>query len=570
VLLGVALVTLAVPASAGAAARTSLLLPGITYTREVRYISGGPLVLHILRGPKPGGLYALRPVLSNGLVTGVERVSAMQRRLSGYATLAGVNADLFRWSTGQPSGMFMQEGRLAVSPKTQRSSLAIGTDGLLRIDTIRSGGAWQAEGFEAHPVAQLNRMFDTTSIGLFTPVWGPRTPADPLAVEGVLTDVPRIVPNQEMTVRVYTRRRGGGRPIPAGGAVLQAKGFWGDVLRRELPLGGLIRLHVGLEPWQTGLRGALGGGPLLVRAGEPVLRTDEEFTWEQLVPRHPRTAVGQLADGRIILVVADGRYAGSVGLRNWELALQMARLGAVRAMAFDSGSSSTMAFNGRLLNRPSDGSERAVADALALFYYGVYVPPLRTTVLSPNGDGINDEQTLAAKIVRPSFVDARLIRPNGTLAWHIRQQRAPGPLRKQVGPLVRMEGRWVWAVEAVDGAARTSRMVRAFKVNNTLGFLRFSTSRMRVVPLRGGRLVISFDLTNKSDLAIIVRNSSGRVIRHLARKADVPPARIAVVWNGKRDDGRVVESGYFRVRVTAVNPLGSVSLERRVYVWRDD
>jgi hypothetical protein len=141
---------------------------------------------------------------------------------------------------------------------------------------------------------------------------------------------------------------------------------------------------------------------------------------------------------------------------------------------------------------------------------------------------------------------------------------------KRVGPLVLMEGRWVWAVEATDGAGRKSRMVRTFKVNNTLGFLRFSTTRVRVVPLRGGRLVSSFDLIHKSDLAVDVRNSSGYVIRHLARRADVPPGRIAVVWNGKRDDGRVVESGVFRVRVTAVNGLGRVSLERRISVWRDD
>ena len=55
----------------------------------------------------------------------------------------------------------------------------------------------------------------------------------------------------------------------------------------------------------------------------------------------------------------------------------MVRLGAVTASALDAGGSTTMAFDGKVLNRPSDpGGERAVADGLFVFYYGVQAPPL--------------------------------------------------------------------------------------------------------------------------------------------------------------------------------------------------
>jgi hypothetical protein len=190
--------------------------------------------------------------------------------------------------------------------------------------------------------------------------------------------------------------------------------------------------------------------------------------------------------------------------------------------------------------------------------------------MSPNRDGFDDVQTLAARIVRPSLVDARLIRPDGTLAWHLREQRTRGGVLKRIGPRMPTEGRWVWAVEATDSAGRESRMVRAFKVNNSLGFMRFSRSRMQVVPRRGGRLVISFSLKRKSRIIAVVRSRTGRIVRHLASRAGVPAGRIAVVWNGKRDSGRVVDSGVFRVRVTAVNAVGRVSLERRISVRRDD
>ena len=86
--------------------------------------------------------------------------------------------------------------------------------------------------------------------------------------------------------------------------------------------------------------------------------------------------MGQLANGRLVFVTVDGRRPGwSVGVTNFELAQILVRLGAVTGTALDSGGSSTMAFNGKLLNRPSDPvGVRAVGDALTLFYYGVIVP----------------------------------------------------------------------------------------------------------------------------------------------------------------------------------------------------
>ena len=75
------------------------------------------------------------------------------------------------------------------------------------------------------------------------------------------------------------------------------------------------------------------------------------------------------------MVAVDGRRSGySVGVTTFELAQQLVRLGAVTGTALDSGGSTTMAFNGKLLNRPSDpGGERAVSDSLNVFYYGVVV-----------------------------------------------------------------------------------------------------------------------------------------------------------------------------------------------------
>ena len=68
-----------VPAQVGAQSNTELA-PGVTYTRDVKSIGGRRVVSHVITAPAPGGLYDVRPVLSNNMLIGRETVSSMQRR----------------------------------------------------------------------------------------------------------------------------------------------------------------------------------------------------------------------------------------------------------------------------------------------------------------------------------------------------------------------------------------------------------------------------------------------------------------------------------------------------------
>ena len=167
---------------------------------------------------------------------------------------------------------------------------------------------------------------------------------------------------------------------------------------------------------------------MIVRNGKAVWTAGEDFLPTQLGPRNPRTAVGQRRDGKIILLAVDGRRRGySVGMTNWELAQAMVRLGAVTASALDAGGSTTMAFDGKLLNRPSDpGGERPVAETLAVLYCGVYAPAPALAVVSPNGDGVAERQQLSYKVVRTSTVTASLIGPGGATAFTDTGTREPG------------------------------------------------------------------------------------------------------------------------------------------------
>ena len=153
---------------------------------------------------------------------------------------------------------------------------------------------------------------------LFTPAWGPVTPAAPGSVEVVLSPFVPAAPNVELAGPVAQVLGNGGTPIPQGGAVLVARGAAAARLQAEAPAGQQVRIRLILKPDWAGVVDALGGGPLLVRAGGAVFSSEEQFNIGQLFPRRSRTAIGQTADGRILLVAVDGGQPGySAGMTNF-------------------------------------------------------------------------------------------------------------------------------------------------------------------------------------------------------------------------------------------------------------
>lgn len=81
----------------------------------------------------------------------------------------------------------------------------------------------------------------------------------------------------------------------------------------------------------------------------------------------PRTAIGQTADGAVLLVVIDGRQVTSIGATFKDVQTILSSNGAINAICLDGGSSSTIMFNGLILNNPSEGvSERKLPNAIII------------------------------------------------------------------------------------------------------------------------------------------------------------------------------------------------------------
>jgi hypothetical protein len=156
-----------------AAGAQQLLMPGVTYEKRLQFTRFGPQAMHILTAPKPaGGLYGLKPVLSNSAALGRERVTSMQRRAEASATVAGVNGDLFTWADGIPSSGLIQDGVLRTTPHPKRSMLGVDVAGNLRVDRISMLGTWQGSG-PRRPIQLVNRPPGPQDV-LYTPSYGGR------------------------------------------------------------------------------------------------------------------------------------------------------------------------------------------------------------------------------------------------------------------------------------------------------------------------------------------------------------------------------------------------------------
>ncbi|MFJ2617738.1 phosphodiester glycosidase family protein [Glutamicibacter sp. NPDC087344] len=120
-----------------------------------------------------------------------------------------------------------------------------------------------------------------------------------------------------------------------------------------------------------GVWNTLSFGPAIVAAGKAIAGIDEveidtNFGNHSIQGQQPRTAVGVIDTNHLVFVVVDGRSEGySVGVTMPELAAIMTQLGAKTAYNMDGGGSSTMYFNGALVNNPlGRNKERGTSDIL--------------------------------------------------------------------------------------------------------------------------------------------------------------------------------------------------------------
>jgi flagellar hook assembly protein FlgD len=535
---------------------TSVLVPGMSDAREVDFTSRGPIVFDVVTAPRPDGkLYSLTPALSNDALVGKETLTHLETRVAGGATTVAIDGDYFDSGSGAPNGLYMQNGVLASVPALGRSSLGITPNGTLTTARVSFAGIWQGNGLR-RPLA-LNTPDKTGKFTLYTPAYGAATPRESGVLEAVMGALPAAKLDAPLDGTVTRVESAGPTAIPAHGAVLVARGAPSIAqLKKEAPLGQQVEVMLSLSPDWRSLAGAIGGGPLLVKSGKPIFHANESFEAKQLNTRQPRGAIGQLADGRIVLVAVEGsKPSYSIGMSSYELAVELSRLGAVTAFGLGAGPAAGLAFDGELLTRPANGINPKVSDALVLSYSGVYAAPPSTAVLSPNRDGVADTETLSYQVARPSNVVATLSGPGGEKTMLANGPAAPGvhsfTWNGAPGGSVAAEGKWTFTVTATDDRNVTTTAQRTFSLDDTLASLAVAIGRNR---LPTG----SFQLTRPASVLVQIQRRNGVPVATLRRGAR-QAGEERVTWHG-RIGGNRAPGGRYQVAVQATSSVGTSSL----------
>ena len=350
---------------------TRLVRPGLRFTKMVDSI--GPNRIKVLR-IDPSTSLTLDVELANNVLPGRETTSSMARR---RGAIAAVNGN-FGTDWGRPLGLFAEDGRLQASPIASGGVFALARDEKTAYvgypdlavsgQDLTTGARWRVSDWNAQYPAEGRIAGYTSSGGDVV-----RPPKNACAVRLLPASKPSWGPARVGVARKYSvdaARCAARRLLPSRGVVLAAaRGTPGARRLEGVSRGDAVRLTWALG-W-AGVLDAIGGSPVLMREGAVMVSACSGYVCQ----RHPRTGAGVMPNGDILLVTVDGRQSGSVGMNIVEFARLFKRLGAESAINLDGGGSSTMFLKGRVVNSPSDGSERAVVSSLLVLPTRDYEEP---------------------------------------------------------------------------------------------------------------------------------------------------------------------------------------------------
>ncbi len=349
--------------------RVEVLRPGVTLSSVDLLLY--PKLLHVYQidADLGSGVRVSTVLAQNSVVSTGETVTSMANRTGA---LAGINGDYFAIHTsGVPLNWTIQNGNLirsgnrwAVFAFTESGKPNIGKytwQGSLKV--INSGMTFPIEAVNL-PLMDHKVIVVTQSMGSVL-----------AARNATLVYLQPGKKANEYTVRSVVQGQDTVPPVAGDEVVLAGEGVAASWLALYVPIGARVQLDYNSQPDWRDLQTAIGGGPILVQNGVPIQDPEAPAAFETNRP-YPVAGVGFSQDGRrLSLVVVDGHEGKPYwGLTRPQFAWYFQTIGAWNAMAFDSGGSAQMAVrrpgspSAVIVNHPSDGKERPVADGL--FIYG--------------------------------------------------------------------------------------------------------------------------------------------------------------------------------------------------------
>ena len=433
---------------------TKQLAPGVSLYQEIETDAARAQIINMVTIDLKQGGAGVKAALGKDVVytadstKGRETISLLTAR---RGAIVGVNADFFPW-TGDPLGINIIDGRLVSEPNGSFAAFGLTKEENVLFDVPRFDAKLTLANGTGRQIDGVNRARETNQIVAYTDVCGANTGNKFKGTDIVATssDLPIRV-GQDITLTVTEVRPDcTNTPIPKGGMVISAGGPAAWFLKENVKPGDIITARFDIKSssgcdWNN-VEQAVGGNPLLLRDGQ--IMVDSNFDPALSQKRHPRSALGVTADNKLMIVTVDGRQSISKGITLPDLAALMKRLGAVNAMNLDGGGSTTLSVGGLVINSPSGGEERPVADALLVFAENPAQQELPNVHVSGIGSQVNSGEPVQlyltwgddAQMMTPDQMD-KVIWGTSRGIGFINQKGYFIPLKERKGAVEALYGR---------------------------------------------------------------------------------------------------------------------------------
>ena len=329
--------------------RDILWAPGLRWRQ--RYLTSGTAqfpVVWLEANPRQPGL-RLRPILPNPAT--VPSIAPLIQTARQSQASAAINGGFFNRKNQLPLGAIRRNGEWLSSPILNRGVFAWNDQGEVRVDRLTRQETIVTSTGQQLLLTALNSGYAQPGVARYTSAWGSAYAT--LSQNEVLL----TVQNNLVTERRFGAAPGSLFSIPSNGYLLVIRS--NSAIATSLSIGTSLQLESTTSPSDLNLYpNIVGAGPLLIQNGQIVLDAKaEQFSAAFIQELAARSAIGQTADGTILMVTAHNRIGGK-GATLAEMAQIMSRLGAVNALNLDGGSSTTLYLGGQILDRPSRSSAR--------------------------------------------------------------------------------------------------------------------------------------------------------------------------------------------------------------------
>lgn len=345
---------------------------GVVLEKITRFTDEGWQKINVLRADLKNSNVRI-DTLSNK--DSIKNLTNTKELVESHKAVAGINAGFFNWLSeagkASPDGPVVQSGEIISSDhEYNRYNNSMGTFSIDKDDNLlynfwKTDMHIMTENKKTMVITLYNKdsFKDYNDVAMWSRKWDKYS----LGATEKYPDIVEMVVEDSVVMDI--RESMPPVEIPENGYVIIARGEKAEFIKNNFEIESEISLSVSTNPNWENIEMAVTGSAILVKDG----KIPSPFSFD-IGGRHPRTMVGSSMDGKeLLLVTVDGRQQSSLGMTQTEAANLMLQLGAYNALNLDGGGSTTMAArkpateNIEIINSPSDGSPRRVANAIGIF-----------------------------------------------------------------------------------------------------------------------------------------------------------------------------------------------------------